>query len=228
MEPNISQENSLTKDGQGGNLLKLFENILVPTALISAVGYYLGWTASAAYYLSFGLSPSFIKKSFEEFLAFAWVELAFGVFCITAGIVIYRVLDEIFDDKKRKSLHIAFYISLINLVCAYTIHRGDYGEKVKWPISQSNIVINLNPGNYNGLSESEVVSILNSSFTEWESVSPFNFSHVVDYSGPRSGEYNLSFSSGSELGMGSGVLAVTSTSWDASTGEIHSANIVVY
>lgn len=112
MENNNNSENLLTKDSQGANLLKLFENILVPTALISAIGYYLGWTASAAYYLSFGLSPSFITKSFEEFLAFAWVELVFGVACITLGIIIYRVLDELLETKKRRSLLVTFYTSL--------------------------------------------------------------------------------------------------------------------
>ena len=124
-------------------------------------------------------------------------------------------------------IQIACFLSLSMQADAYVIKRGDYGEKVAWPRSRSAISFNLNPYNSHGISESRIISMLNSSFSQWEQIAPFDFSYSINYSAPVSGENNIFFSSDSSLIPGSGVLAVTRYSYKIGNGEITRADIVV-
>lgn len=92
------------------NILALAEKILAPTAAMSALGYFLGWSVNAAYYLSFGLSPSLIRKSFSEMITAAWVELGIGIICVIAGTVIYQIAVSIIMAKEQTGQKLHDYL----------------------------------------------------------------------------------------------------------------------
>ncbi|GEM_PF-6744247 len=99
-----------SKAGQPNNKLveDLLRNLFAPTAVLSGLGYFLGWTFSAAYYLSFGFLPSSISKSVPEILASAWVELGIAVLILTLGFLIDRWLSSLVftSASKKKNLSI--------------------------------------------------------------------------------------------------------------------------
>lgn len=63
-----------------GLVADLIRRIFAPTAILTALAYFIGWAVNAAYYLSFGLPPSSIRKSVPEILTSAWLEI--GIACV--------------------------------------------------------------------------------------------------------------------------------------------------
>lgn len=93
---------------------KLFENVVVPTAVFSAIGYYLGWTASSAYYITLGLSPSFLKKSPQELWSYAWIEIVLAAVLLVVGIICFKTVRNILDSlKSTKPVLAAFYVTWV-------------------------------------------------------------------------------------------------------------------
>ena len=81
---------------------KLFENVVVPTAVFSAIGYYLGWTASSAYYITLGLSPSFLKKSPQELWSYAWIEIVLAAVLLVV-VLIFSIVAAISGARSAKA-----------------------------------------------------------------------------------------------------------------------------
>lgn len=122
-----STENSSAVLPNKTNFFKLITDIAVLTAVISAVGYYIGWTGIAGYYLTFGLSPNFIKKSVSDVLASAWLELFVGLAGIAIAIAVFQGLVAWLDEDKLADLHFQrkvmawFYTSLVLSIIFFII-----------------------------------------------------------------------------------------------------------
>lgn len=74
------------------NLPGFTKEILLSTAFVTAISYYIGWSELAAYYLWFGISPSFISKEIPDLIGIAWEELLLGVLVIILGMIAHRIV----------------------------------------------------------------------------------------------------------------------------------------
>lgn len=93
------------------NLPGFTKEILLSTAFVTAISYYIGWSELAAYYLWFGISPSFISKPIPEVIGTAWEELLLGVLVIVLGIVAHRIVSKMPIEPSDEKI-IGKYISI--------------------------------------------------------------------------------------------------------------------
>lgn len=77
---------------------KVWQRAIIPTAMISALSYFIGWLANAAYYVSFGILPNAIEKPVAEILAAGWVEIVLMISIFSVAVVISNVTWRYFDD----------------------------------------------------------------------------------------------------------------------------------
>lgn len=92
-KPSQNDENQKEEMGRLEDVLaNILQNLIVPTTLLSAVAYYLGWSVNAAYYISFRLSPNFIVKNPAEIFASAWVEIALGIVLIFISWALHQII----------------------------------------------------------------------------------------------------------------------------------------
>lgn len=55
--------------------IEILKQLSIPTALIGAIAVFLGWRATSAYLLTFGISPDWMKFDIIQYVIFGWVEL---------------------------------------------------------------------------------------------------------------------------------------------------------
>jgi hypothetical protein len=101
------------------------KGILLSTAFVTAISYYIGWSELSAYYLWFGISPSFINKPISEVIWIAWSELLLGVFVIILASIALRVVDSMqiqnSDEKSLVKYILVFVLCVIMCVATLSL-----------------------------------------------------------------------------------------------------------
>lgn len=132
---------------------------------------------------------------------------------------------------------------------AYVISKTEGGKDIKWNKGSNQILLYVNPNPVSsdvilditeqeldqlGLSKSDYISqrmynIINEGLAEWNSVSPYEIVPRFQNSNPSVGNSSTnSFRFTSDFSFfGSGVIAITSISYNASTGDILSADVLM-
>lgn len=118
-----------------------------------------------------------------------------------------------------------------NIVSAYVKSKTDTGSDIKWKSNNTNLDIYLNPTpighNTLNITSVEVIDIVNQSINNWNAVSPYCLElKIEDQFRIEDTKRSISFSSNPAY-FGSGVLAVTSVSYNQDNGLISNANILI-
>ena len=108
---------------------------------------------------------------------------------------------------------------------AYVFNRGNGGIFIKWPSNSSSAQFYLNTTNNDGLSSSEVKSIVNSAASEWNSESPFSISVIETSDTNRTNQNDISFTSADSWYSDASIVGVTQVVYDSETGEISETDI---
>jgi hypothetical protein len=116
-------------------------------------------------------------------------------------------------------------------VFAYVISKTESGNNIKWTKSNTtlDLFINPTPLGYatSGISKTQAQSIIQESVDEWNLISKYQINPIYTATLPvRGTSKTLSFSS-DERYFGSGVVAVTRLSYNATSGDISSADILL-
>jgi hypothetical protein len=149
----------------------------------------------------------------------------------------------------KKKWLIFTLMAWLNIANAYVISKTESGKNIKWNLGSNQILVYVNPVPVNNditiditndqldllnLTYTEYITermytIINDSLTQWNSVSPYE---IV----PRFQNSNSSVSNGSINSFrftddfsyfGSGVIAITSIAYNASTGDILNADVLI-
>lgn len=115
-----------------------------------------------------------------------------------------------------------------NSAKAYLYSRTWYGKKLKWDANQTQyFYVNPQDTNSFGVSSTDVENAIYETLDAWNDVSPVQFDPVFTTNLPAlSTKASFRFSTNSAY-FGSGVLAVTSLSYNSSSGTIYAADIMV-
>lgn len=129
--------------------------------------------------------------------------------------------------NKKIISFILFFIS--THAFSYVISKNETGGNLKWNTNAEDLVIYANPvpigDKTDGISSSDVISILNESIAQWNSYTPFDLRTVYTTNIP-STKNKLYFTSNSSY-FGSGVVAVTEINYNVETGSVASADIII-
>ena len=120
-------------------------------------------------------------------------------------------------------------VLLFTQLChAYVFSNTEDGEKIKWKASQSMpFYVDTSNENSGGVDPDDVQAAIEDSLSRWNQTSPIKFSPVYTSSLPPAGtKATFKFSSNPAY-FGSGVLAVTSVSYNNATGTIYGADILM-
>lgn len=122
-------------------------------------------------------------------------------------------------------------LALVQNVYGYVHSKTQIGDNVKWTKANRTLdfYVNPNPVGFatSSINSTDVESIVNESVNEWNSISKYKLSTNFTTSLPPMGtSKTLSFSSSSEY-FGSGVLAVTRLTYNATSGDISAADILI-
>jgi hypothetical protein len=112
----------IRKDGIQNNrseniLNELLKGAVIPTVLV-ALGYFLGWSSNAAYFVRVGVPTSFLPNTIPGILVFAWVDIILAAITLVMGVGIYLILDllskkEVRDPSRLKKKERLFFLLLI-------------------------------------------------------------------------------------------------------------------
>jgi hypothetical protein len=92
------------------------KDIIAPSVVIAAIAYYIGWSVHSAYYLSFGLDPSFIAKPFNEVVTGAWPELFIMAAGVIFGVALYRLIEEWLNPRTPADIRFWRWVSILFVV----------------------------------------------------------------------------------------------------------------
>lgn len=120
---------------------------------------------------------------------------------------------------------IAFAVSSAN---AFLYSKSAGGKNIKWAVTDKlNLYVNPEDVSSEGIASEDVKLALQESLEQWNSVAPFPIKASFTQTPPAFGAgASLRFSSNPAY-FGSGVLAVTSVSYNSSNGDIYSADIIM-
>ncbi|MCP4913889.1 MAG: matrixin family metalloprotease [Oligoflexia bacterium] len=127
-----------------------------------------------------------------------------------------------------KNLGLLITLLLFNTsVFSYTFQINDSGTKVRWPTNKSSMIIYLHTQGTPVGDSSTVNSIVASSASSWNGTSAPDIVTIAQNGNPLNGRNDLYFSNDASLFGGTGVLAVTKTSFDDRRGVIIESDIVI-
>ncbi|TNE98424.1 MAG: matrixin family metalloprotease [Deltaproteobacteria bacterium] len=126
-----------------------------------------------------------------------------------------------------KTLLTLLFLSYAIGVKAYVLTRGSNKSFIRWPTTSPNLTLYLNPSNNNGLSDTEVYNIINSSVAEWSSNSAVNMGVSLTSTTGLDGRNEISFTTNSLYFPGSGVVGVTNVAFREQDGAILEADILL-
>jgi len=124
------------------------------------------------------------------------------------------------------SLFIYLNIFVLNHSALAFVHsKNSAGKNIAWEGAAPSILLYLNPSNNDGMVQSDVISILDNSINQWNASSRAGISRTITTSSPLSGRNDVYFSQSSSFGTG--VLAVTSVTYDGPSARIFESDIAL-
>ena len=112
-------------------------------------------------------------------------------------------------------------------VRAYVLTQGNDKSYIRWPELSPNITFYINPANNDGISDAEVLSIVSSSASEWNSNSGVNIGMIPTTVTGIDGRNEISFSSNSLYFSGTGVVGLTNVAFREQDGTILETDILL-
>ncbi len=131
---------------------------------------------------------------------------------------------------RKKQLLILLLLAIFSESRSSVINRSVNGALVHWPNTQASIPIyyNINSSaNTGGVARSIQKSMITDSVAQWNGHSSISVAAVEAYGAPSPNRNDLYFSDSSYYFSGTGVVAITTSTYDQSTGEIYESDIII-
>ncbi|MCO4793594.1 MAG: matrixin family metalloprotease [Bacteriovoracaceae bacterium] len=126
-----------------------------------------------------------------------------------------------------KTLFLILGIVFSLSVEAYVLTRGTGSSYVRWPTPSPGLTLYLNPSNNDGISDAEVLNIVNASAVEWNNSSAVNIGVSTTTVSGIDGRNEIYFSNNSLYFTGSGVVGLTNISYREQDGAILETDILL-